>query len=117
MRVLRDLPNESFSISLGHRVFWLDLNAGIDALLEAAFLFAHLLDAAQSLSAGIYHLRIHKFVFPITIIGSAARSKRKHLPNLRRNRRNAWKHRIQQVNAVRQWNVWHGKTLNRRIQI
>src|SRR6266567_4018068 len=66
VRVLRDLPDQGPPIGLGHPVLGLDLDVGIDALLEGPLLRRHLVEAAELLRSGIDHLRVHRLYPPAT---------------------------------------------------
>ncbi|MDT4844520.1 hypothetical protein FQZ97_784840 [compost metagenome] len=59
MRVLGNLPDQRLAIGIGHPVLRLDLDLGVDLLLEGALLRGHLLQRLHALHAGLNQLCVH----------------------------------------------------------
>ena len=59
MGVLGDLPDQGLAIGLRHPLLGLDLDVGIDAVLEGALLGRHLLLGLDVVDARLHHLCVH----------------------------------------------------------
>ena len=59
MRVLRDLPDQGLAIGLGHPLLGLDLDVGVDPVLEGPLLRRHLVEGLDLIEAGLDHLGVH----------------------------------------------------------
>ena len=59
MGVLGNLPDERAPISLRHPVLGLDLDVGVDARLECALLWRHVVRRAHYFQSRVDHLRVH----------------------------------------------------------
>ena len=60
MGVLLDLPNERAAVSVGHLIFRLDLDVGVNARLERLFVGRHFVGVADFRDAGFDHLCVHR---------------------------------------------------------
>ncbi len=65
MGVLADLADQGLAVALGHPVAGFDLDVGIDAVLEGAFLLRHLLARSDAFAGALDHLCIHEFGPPV----------------------------------------------------
>ncbi|MNP07011.1 hypothetical protein D3C76_990190 [compost metagenome] len=57
--VLGNLPDQRLAIGIGHPVFCLDLDLGVDLLLKGALFRRHLLQRLHALHAGLNQLCVH----------------------------------------------------------
>ena len=59
MRVLRDLADQCLAVGLRHPLLGLDLDVGVDPVLECLLLRRHRIARLDLIEAGLHHLSVH----------------------------------------------------------